>query len=282
MKKFELPEGTYILITKATPRKEHHGDDLVQAISLRLAWTTTNESLSKLHPNLKDMLFYKVPNNDLQETVEGVPEITPNLRCPTVSTPLKVDADFSGYTLTIDHGIDESSALQLYQCQMDKFTVDPKEGGSVTIAWSLSSNKQVTPELVGALCGLEGEEVTVALDAPEVQADAIDGTQQAFERDHPSTDGPLFDEEAEAQSATDAFIRSGTDEGLGDGDDDYSEVEAFEPETSPQPQARGRVTAKYRNPETGETWSGRGLQPKWVQAAIASGKSVSDFALGLE
>jgi len=37
MKKFELPSGTYILISKATPRKEHHGDDLVQAISLRLS-----------------------------------------------------------------------------------------------------------------------------------------------------------------------------------------------------------------------------------------------------
>ena len=284
MKKFELPEGTYILITKATPRKEHHGDDLVQAISLRLAWTTTNESLNKLHPQLKDMIFWKQPSEEAQERIEGVPEITPNLRCPTVATPLKVDVDFSGYTLTIDHGIDESSALQLYQCTMDKFTVDPKEGGSVTIAWSLSSNKQVTPELVGALCGLEGEEVTVALAAPEVQADAIDGTQAAFEKDHPGGAGPLFDEEAQAQSATDAFVRSGTDEGLGtdedDHSDDYSEVE--DDPAPVVPQSRGRVTAKYRNPETGETWSGRGLQPKWVQAAIASGKSLSDFALGLE
>lgn len=226
MKKFELPSGTWITITKATPRKEHHGDELVQAISLRLSWTTGNDALEKLHPNLKAMLFWKVPQEEAQERIEGVPEITPNLRVPSVATPLKIDADFSGYTLTIDHGADESSALELYQCTMDKFTVDPKEGGSCTIAWSMSSNKSVTPELVGALCGLEGEEVTLALVGP-TSGDAIDGTQAAFEADHPGGDGPLFDEDAEAMDATNAFVRSGTDEGL-DADDDSAEDEQAE------------------------------------------------------
>ena len=37
------------------------------------------------------------------------------------------------------------------------------------------------------------------------------------------------------------------------------------------------VKTKYRNPMTGETWTSRGLQPKWVQAAIASGKRLDDF-----
>lgn len=221
MKNFELSAGTWVTITKATPRKEHHGDDLVQAISLRLSWTTTNDSLNKLHPHLKDMLFWKIPQEEAQERIAGVPEITPNLRCPTVATPLKVEASFSGYTLTIDHGADESSALELYQCSLDKFTVDPVEGGSVTIAWSMSSNKQVTPELVGALCGLEGEEVTVHLVAPTVQF-AIDGTQEAFDQDHPGAAGPLFDDDAPEVDATDAFIRSGTDEGL-DADDHEEE-----------------------------------------------------------
>lgn len=37
---------------------------------------------------------------------------------------------------------------------------------------------------------------------------------------------------------------------------------------------------RYRNPATGETWSGRGLQPKWVAAALASGKKLEDFETG--
>ncbi len=34
---------------------------------------------------------------------------------------------------------------------------------------------------------------------------------------------------------------------------------------------------KYRNPATGETWSGRGLQPKWLKVALAAGKKLTDF-----
>lgn len=40
-----------------------------------------------------------------------------------------------------------------------------------------------------------------------------------------------------------------------------------------------KVAAKYRNPATGDTWSGRGLQPKWLKAALAEGKALADFAL---
>jgi len=41
----------------------------------------------------------------------------------------------------------------------------------------------------------------------------------------------------------------------------------------------GKVAAKYRNPATGDTWSGRGLQPKWLRAALANGSTLADFTL---
>lgn len=40
-----------------------------------------------------------------------------------------------------------------------------------------------------------------------------------------------------------------------------------------------KVAAKYRNASTGESWSGRGLQPKWLKAALASGRKLADFAV---
>jgi len=50
--------------------------------------------------------------------------------------------------------------------------------------------------------------------------------------------------------------------------------------TSAKPSTSGnKVAAKYRNAATGESWSGRGLKPKWLTAAIASGKQLSDFAI---
>ncbi|MEY4752031.1 MAG: hypothetical protein RIQ60_4245 [Pseudomonadota bacterium] len=40
-----------------------------------------------------------------------------------------------------------------------------------------------------------------------------------------------------------------------------------------------KVAAKYRDPVSGSTWSGRGLKPKWLTAAIAEGKAVEDFLI---
>ena len=40
-----------------------------------------------------------------------------------------------------------------------------------------------------------------------------------------------------------------------------------------------KVAAKYRNTSTGESWSGRGLQPRWLKAALASGRKLADFAV---
>jgi DNA-binding protein H-NS len=48
---------------------------------------------------------------------------------------------------------------------------------------------------------------------------------------------------------------------------------------APSASAGRKVAPKYRNSATGETWTGRGLQPKWVQAAVASGKKLEDFAI---
>lgn len=41
----------------------------------------------------------------------------------------------------------------------------------------------------------------------------------------------------------------------------------------------GKVAPKYRNAATGETWTGRGLQPKWLKAALAEGRKLEDFAI---
>lgn len=38
-----------------------------------------------------------------------------------------------------------------------------------------------------------------------------------------------------------------------------------------------KVAVKYRNKATGETWSGRGLQPKWLKAAINAGAKLDEF-----
>src|SRR6266481_5312143 len=44
--------------------------------------------------------------------------------------------------------------------------------------------------------------------------------------------------------------------------------------------ARGPVAPKYRNPDNpAETWAGRGLRPRWLAAALKSGKKLEDFSI---
>jgi len=39
------------------------------------------------------------------------------------------------------------------------------------------------------------------------------------------------------------------------------------------------VPAKYRHPQTGATWTGRGKAPRWVTAAEAEGQSRNEFLI---
>ena len=53
--------------------------------------------------------------------------------------------------------------------------------------------------------------------------------------------------------------------------------------TKNAPKTRGgtgnKVAAKYRNKATGDSWSGRGLQPKWLKAALSAGRKIEEFAV---
>lgn len=45
------------------------------------------------------------------------------------------------------------------------------------------------------------------------------------------------------------------------------------------PRAGSKVAAKYRDPISGREWSGRGLKPTWLKAALDEGKSLDDFLI---
>ena len=52
------------------------------------------------------------------------------------------------------------------------------------------------------------------------------------------------------------------------------------PRKAPGPKGPGtKVAIKYRNATTGDAWSGRGLQPKWLRAELQAGKKLADFSV---
>jgi DNA-binding protein H-NS len=62
---------------------------------------------------------------------------------------------------------------------------------------------------------------------------------------------------------------------------ELTKLGGYERRKKPTGTRGGPVAAKYRNPENpSETWAGRGLKPRWLAAAIKSGKKIGDFAIG--
>ena len=45
------------------------------------------------------------------------------------------------------------------------------------------------------------------------------------------------------------------------------------------PSTGKKVAAKYKSADGEQTWSGRGLKPKWLREALESGKTLTDFAV---
>jgi DNA-binding protein H-NS len=50
------------------------------------------------------------------------------------------------------------------------------------------------------------------------------------------------------------------------------------PRATREPAVR-KAPIKFRNTATGDVWSGRGAQPKWLREQIAQGRKLADFAV---
>jgi len=43
--------------------------------------------------------------------------------------------------------------------------------------------------------------------------------------------------------------------------------------------AGGKIVAKFRDPATGQTWTGRGLRPRWLVQALEGGRTLDEFLI---
>ena len=180
---FEILTPTDAKLTSVTPRTEKHGDEDVFAISLGLSITGANTMLDALSPSLRHALYMAVPGRD---QLPGVEPATPLLRCKVVQEVKLGPSAFEGWTLAVDHGIDESEPITLGGCKVDKFVVLPSEGGTVELRFRIGSSDIDATE-AGLLCSHLGQTVSFTLKAPEARKPetVIDGTTAAFQADHP-------------------------------------------------------------------------------------------------
>lgn len=81
---------------------------------------------------------------------------------------------------------------------------------------------------------------------------------------------------------THAAMINGTRAGIAAKKKDDSELKRQAGAAAERRANDGKIVAKYRNPSTGQTWSGRGLRPRWLVQAIEAGQSPEDFLITKE
>jgi hypothetical protein len=212
---FELLSPTTAQLKSVTPREEIHGDEKVVAVTLRFEIVGVNTFLDNISPTLRRALFKEIED---QEQLPGVEPATPLLVCADVKQVV-LSNKYDGWVLRVAHGIDDETEIVLGDCKVDKFKVEPMEGGTTKTSFNIGTN-DIDAEELGLLCGKLGSEIEFTLKAPEPKADPIDGTTGAFEKDHPGADD------------------QGRFDLLDDGDDDY-------PGEGREPAANGDATDEF-------------------------------------
>lgn len=178
MQQFSIDHLVRVKITSASFRAELHGPDPVPAVDLRVTMTASNTVLDALgNGKLRTMLYEAITkgNEPPQGELDGVDAVTdtPVLRFEDLEA-IKLKTKLTGYTLGIEHGIDEDSWIRLAGCEVNTFAADCKQGGTVDLSFRIQASR-ITEEQAGALAMMIGAEKPIVLRAP-VQTAPIDGS----------------------------------------------------------------------------------------------------------
>lgn len=175
---FELEDFTPAKLRSINARSEKHGpDELHPAVDLKFQLDAPNTILSHLDGALLSSLYHKseAGGQGGQQQLDGVDELVnlPNLRFPFMGT-IKWAKEYAGYTLTIEHGLGGASDIQLLDCKVNEFRINPKEGGTVEFSFRVQCSTNLTEKTMGKLALLVQHEVPIMLEAPEVKDEQQD------------------------------------------------------------------------------------------------------------
>jgi hypothetical protein len=184
---FHIDEPKTVKLTNVNGRKEVHGEELVQAIDLSVAGNFQNDMLAQFHEALRSAMFTKAgpaASDDVQKELDLPVSDLPNMRFSRLGYPLKWDMEVIGATLEIHYGTGKPIVLSL--CKVKDFKLTPLEGGTVEIAFRISSAADITEKVLGKLGIMSGTDIEIVLFAPEVEPEADKPLNTAGNADAPA------------------------------------------------------------------------------------------------
>lgn len=305
---FELTQMTTVrildvrtLASKDRKPDEPPGAQLLVQSNMQIA------ELAMFDPRLPDMLARKAPTEGKKQgQLDGIEvleltEIGAHMkRIPWILTQ-------TGMTVEIDRGLGGSSNLVLHDCTIHRVSFQPEKGVSAKVQWTIDAPGQ-SDSVRGKLTGMKATDMPITQVGPELggQLDIEDAPrltpaqlraanaegktveQKAAEVAgaagmKPGVAWPFPTDDRKAAAAAKAAPKDATDAVLADvakngpGHSANPKPKAISKTKHAAPVKLAKPPAKYRDPMTGQTWTGRGLKPKWLAVALEQGKSLADF-----
>lgn len=156
------------LIASVTPIAEKHGEDTVLAASIKFQFTAAKSVLDQLGlKRLREALFRKPGAGEQQSLPIAGEDGNTALAFPSLKA-FAIDEDFPGYVALIDSGLGVAPSLKLSEATVKKITLDPLEGGSVDVSFSLVCHPDSAT--LGKLCELLQNTVDLTLTPPAAEA----------------------------------------------------------------------------------------------------------------
>ncbi len=132
-------EAHEVDITNVNLRKEKHGSERKLGVDITIAVKGPNSILDDVEKGLRQSLFRTAKKGEQLDMVEGADGLVA-VKHPCLS-PIRLEGKFTGYELQIDHQIEGTTTepLILVDVTLKDITVDPIEGGSVTLTFKLQA-----------------------------------------------------------------------------------------------------------------------------------------------
>ena len=310
---FELTQMTTVRILDVrTLASKDRKPDEPPGVQLLVQSNMQIAELAMFDPALPAMLARKAPTEGKkQDQLEGI-EVLELTEIGAHMKRIPWVYDQTGVTVEIDRGLGGSSNLVLHDCTVHRVSFQPEKGVSAKVQWTIDAPGQ-SDAVRGKLTGMKATDMPITQVGPRVDGQAdIEDTKPRLtpaQLRQANAEGKTIEQKAaEVKGAAgmnpvQAWPFPGGKNGAGGEKpaaaavpkQDAGEALAADvakhgpaPTASPKPAAKsrrgaaptkpsGNPPARYRDPKSGQTWTGRGLKPLWLVNAIDKGAKLADF-----
>lgn len=187
-------------------RREVHGDERVNGIDIRFRVDLTNDVLAEFSPTLKTTLYAReeTPQGDFDP--DSVPYTV--VKNPQMGT-IKWDAKYDCARAVVHHGIDGRNDIAFALAKVNKFSILPKNGGTLTCEFRVQVSDPDDMD-IARLIAVNGQQVYVTIESeggePEEDEQADFGAA-GNEGYAPPIDGTVKKDFGPAEDEDDEFFK---------------------------------------------------------------------------